>query len=366
MPRALRLKEADQVKLFEYFRFSVIALGIAFCAICPVAGTAQQAAAAAPAKVIFDTDFVVPPQDDGTALVLALHSPELNVLGVTTVAGNDTMQRATSDALRVLELCNRTDIPVYRGANRPLVHVGSDWAKTVHGKWWSDEAPPLPPGGLAKRQAEKESAVDFMIRTVNSNPGQISIIAIGPLTNVATAIRQDPNFAKNVKKIAIMGGAIASLPGGGGNVTPNAEFNIWVDPEAAWVVLHSGIPQVYTPLNVTSKTNFSKEAYDQIVAADTPITRLIKDRMGPGFEKNPDRHSNMYDQLTVASFVDPSLVTTKDLYVDVVIDHGPDYGTTVGGVRPWEGGEQSVKVPIQYDVDNDRFLRMFIDRVKQR
>jgi purine nucleosidase len=244
--------------------------------------------------------------------------------------------------------------------------MGSDWAKTVHGKWWSDEPPPLPPGGLAKRQAEQESAADFMIRTVNSSPGEISIIAIGPLTNVAMAISQNPDFAKNAKKIAIMGGAIASLPAGGGNVTPNAEFNIWVDPEAAWVVLHSGIPLVFTPLNVTAKTNFTKTAYDEIVAADTPITRLIKDRMGPGFAANPNRHSMMYDQLTVASFIDPSLVKTTDLYVDVVIAHGPDYGTTVGGVRPWEGGEQSVKVPIQYDVDNERFIQMFVDRVKQR
>jgi inosine-uridine nucleoside N-ribohydrolase len=316
-------------------------------------------------KVIFDTDFVVPPQDDGTALVLALHSPELKVLGVTTVAGNDTMQRGTSDALRVLEIANRTDVPLYRGSNRPLVHVKSEWATTVHGKWWSDEPPPPPPGGFAKKQAEKESAIDFMIRTVNANPGEITILAIGPLTNIAMAIRQDPDFGHNVKKIAIMGGAVASLPGGGGNVTPNAEFNIWVDPEAAWVVLHSGIPMVFTPLNVTSKTNFSKEAYDKIVSVDTPITRLIKERMAPAFEKNPTRRSSMYDQLTVASLIDPSLVKTVDVYMDVVITHGPAYGTTVGAMKQWEGGEQSVKVPIQVDVDNDRFIKMFVDRVSK-
>jgi purine nucleosidase len=352
------------VKPFRHLRSIVLIVGFA-------CGASQLLVAQAPAvpagsiKVIFDTDFVVPPQDDGTALILALHSPELKVLGVTTVAGNDTMQRGTSDALRVLEIANRTDVPVYRGANRPLVHVGSDWAKTVHGKWWSDEPPPPPPGGFAKKQAEKESAIDFMIRTVNASPREITILAIGPLTNVAMAIRQDPNFARNVKKIAIMGGAVASLPGGGGNVTPNAEFNIWVDPEAAWVVVHSGIPMVFTPLNVTSKTNFSKEAYDQIVSVDTPVTRLIKERMAPVFEKNPGRRSSMYDQLTVASLVDPSLVKTVDVYMDVIITHGPDYGTTVGGMKQWEGGEQSVKVPIQIDVDNDRFIKMFVDRVRQ-
>jgi inosine-uridine nucleoside N-ribohydrolase len=243
--------------------------------------------------------------------------------------------------------------------------VKSDWATTVHGKWWSDEPPPPPPGGFAKKQAERESAVDFMIRTVNGSPGEITIIALGPLTNIAMAIRQDPDFARNVKKIAIMGGAVAALEGGGGNVTPNAEFNIWVDPEAAWVVVHSGISMVFTPLNVTSKTNFSKEAYDQIVSVDTPITRLIKERMAPGFAKNPTRRSSMYDQLTVASLVDPTLVKTVDVYMDVIFSHGPDYGTTVGGMRQWEGGEMSVKVPIQVGVDNDRFIKMFVDRVRQ-
>ena len=319
-----------------------------------------------PQKVILDTDFVVPPQDDGMALILALKSRELQILGVTTVAGNDTMQRATSDALRVLEIAERTDIPVYRGANRPLVHEKTDWGTTVHGKWWSDEPPPTPPGGFAKKQAEKESAVDFIIRTIEANPNQVTIIAIGPLTNIATAIRQEPGLAQKVKKIAIMGGAIGSLPDGGGNVTPNAEFNFWVDPEAAHVVLRSGITISLTPLNVTRKTHFSKQYYDQIVAADTPVTRLIKERMGPGFAANPDRRGAMHDQLTVGSVIDPTLMKSKDLYVDVDINYGPDYGVSVGAEKPWEGGEGATKISVQYDVDFDRFISMFVERVASR
>ena len=336
---------------------------------------AQAAASGAPIKVIFDTDFVVPPQDDGMALILAVKSPELQILGITTVAGNDTMQRATSDALRTLEICNRTDIPVYRGANRPLVHEKSQWDTTVHGKWWSDEAPPTPPGGFAKKQAEKESAVDFMIRLVNENPGEVTIIALGPLTNVATAIRQEPGFAPKVKKLAIMGGAFDVLSDGGGNVTPNAEFNIWVDPEAAQVVVHSGIPIVFTPLNVTRKTHFSKEWYEKIIAVDTPPTRLIKERMSrfydnppPNFNQAPGPTTRggrgaMHDQLTVASVFDPSLVKTVDLYVDVDITHGPDYGATIGALKPWEFAEDAAKVSVQYDVDWDRFINLFVERV---
>lgn len=318
-----------------------------------------------PIKIIFDTDFAMPPQDDSMALILALKSPELKILGITTVAGNDTVQRATADALRVLEIGGRTDIPVFQGANRPWVHQKSEWATTIHGKWWSSEPPPTPPGGFAKKKAEKESAIDFMTRTVDAEPGQVTIVALGPLTNVATAIRMDPQFAHNVKKIAIMGGAFATLPDGGGNTTPNAEFNIWVDPEAARTVLHSGIPLEFTPLNVTSKTSFTKEAFDEIVGAHTALTNLIDERMGAIYDKKPDMRAQMYDQLTVASLIDHTLVKTTTLYVEIDIDHGPDYGTTLGGKRPWEGGEQAVPVSIQYDVDDARFIRMFVDRVKR-
>jgi inosine-uridine nucleoside N-ribohydrolase len=333
---------------------------------CTVSVSAPTARAQVPIKVIFDTDFSIPPQDDGLALALAMKSPELQILGITTVAGNDTMQRATSDALRELEIGGRTDIPVYRGANRPLIHEKSDWATTVHGKWWSDEPPPVPPGGFAKIKAQDESAIDFIIRTINANPGQITIIALGPLTNIAIAIRQEPGFAQKVKRIAIMGGAVGALDGGGGNITPNAEFNFWVDPEAAQVVVRSGIPIDLTGLNVTRKTNFTKDWYNKIVAVDTPITRLIKERMDPGYARFPDRHMQMYDELTVAAVIDPTLVKSQEMYVDVDINHGPDYGVSVGAKKPWEGGESAKKINVQTDVDFNRFMDMYVERVTKK
>jgi inosine-uridine nucleoside N-ribohydrolase len=349
------------VKIFSKALLMILAIGV----WSSVSSTVF-AQATAPIKVIFDTDFSIPPQDDGLALALAIKSPELQILGVTTVAGNDTVQRATSDALRELEITGRSDIPVYRGANRPLVHEKSEWATTVHGKWWSDEAPAMPPGGFAKTQAQTENAVDFIIRTVNANPGQITIIAIGPLTNIAMAIRLEPGLAQKVKKIAIMGGAIGSLDGGGGNVTPNAEFNFWVDPEAAQVVVRSGIPIALTGLNVTRKTNFTKDWYDKIVAVDTPLTRLIKERMDPGYASNPTRAGQMYDELTVGTVIDPTLVKSKDMYVDVDINHGPNYGVSVGAMKIWEGGEGAKKISVQYDVDFQRFMNMYVERVTKK
>jgi inosine-uridine nucleoside N-ribohydrolase len=336
-------------------------LGASLVPGVPMAASAQE-----PQKVIFDTDFVVPPQDDSMALILALKSPELRLLGVTTVAGNDSMERATSDALRVLEIAGRTDIPVFKGANMPLRHEKSEWAANLHGKWWSDDPPPAPPGGFAKKQPEPGSAMDFIIRTVNANPGQITIAAIGPLTNIAMALRQEPGLGPKIKRLAIMGGAIASLADGAGNMTPNAEFNIWVDPEAARIVFRSGIPISLTPLNVTRKTRFSREWYEKIVAVDTPLTALIKERMGPAFQRDPNRSGQMYDQLAIGALIDPSLVKTVDLFVDVDDHPGPSYGVTVGGPKIWEGAEGAKQVSVQYDVDFDRFIRMFVERVTRK
>jgi inosine-uridine nucleoside N-ribohydrolase len=179
------------------------------------------------------------------------------------------------------------------------------------------------------------------------------------------ALRQAPGLAEKVKQIFIMGGAVAALPDGAGNVTPNAEFNFWVDPEAARMVLRSGAPIALSPLNVSRKSNMSREWYEKLVAADTPLTRLIRDLEGPHYEKNPDRVVLMYDQITVASLVDPSLVTTTDLFVDVDVDHGISYGTSVGGLELWPGAEGAHKMPVQHDLDWERFITMFIERVSQ-
>lgn len=314
-------------------------------------------------KVIFDTDFVLPPQDDGFALILALHSPEMKILGITTVAGNDSRERATADALRVLEIARRTDIPVYNGANMPLVHEKSEFATKVHGRWWSDDPPPEPPGGFARKQAEAGSAADFIVQTVKENPGEVVILAIGPLTNVAIALRQEPGLAAMVKQIVIMGGAIATLPDGGGNVTPNAEFNFWVDPEAAKVVLRSGVPIILSPLNASRQAVFTLESYEKLVSVETPLTRLIRERMEPYRDRFARYRMYMYDQLAVAWLIDPTLFTTKELYVDVDIHHDINYGVSVGGERLWPGAEGAQKMQVQYEVDFDRFIQLYIERM---
>lgn len=325
----------------------------------------ETAAAQDRIPIIIDTDFVMPPADDGMALMLALQSPEIELLGITTVAGNDSLERATSDALRMLEIANQADIPVYVGADMPLVHEKSDFAVRSYGNWYSNEPPEPPPGGFASKKAEEESAVSFIVRTVMAQPGQVTLVAIGPLTNIAQAIRAEPEFAKNVKQLVIMGGAVALLPDGAGNITPNAEFNFWVDPEAAYVTLRSGIPIELSPLNVSRKSALTKDWYEKMVSVETPLTELLKETMGPRFEARPDRRWFMYDQIAMASLIDPSLVTSEQLYVDVNIDHGISYGVSVGGRETWPGAEGAQQMNVQHDLDWPRFIEMFVARVQK-
>jgi len=315
--------------------------------------------------IIFDTDFVMPPHDDSMALMLALQSPEFEILGITTVAGNDSVERATSDVLRMLEIANQATIPVYVGANMPLVHEKSEYAVRRHGNWYSDEVPEAPPGGFARKTAESETAVPFIVRTVMSRPHEVTLVAIGPLTNIAQAIRAEPEFAVSVKRLVIMGGAVARLPDGAGNITPNAEFNFWVDPEAAYVTLRSGIPIELSPLNVSRKSALTKEWYERMVAINTPLTQLLKDTLGRRFESDPDRSWFMYDQIAVASIIDPTLVTSQRMYVDVNIDHGISYGVSVGGAEVWPGAEGAQQMDVQYGLDWPRFIEMFIERIQR-
>ena len=166
---------------------------------------------AQPHQIVFDTDFGSVPQDDSYALMLALHSPELEILGITTVAGNWSVEQGTADVLRMLEIANRVDIPVIAGADMPLEHEADEFAKTTYGSWWSDAPPSPPPGGFATKKAETIGAVEFIIDTVEARPGEVTIVAIGPLTNVAMALRLAPGLAGKIRQLVIMGGAIGPL-----------------------------------------------------------------------------------------------------------------------------------------------------------
>ena len=307
----------------------------------------------------------MPPHDDSMALMLALQSPEIEILGITTVAGNESVETATTDVLKMLEIAIQADIPVHKGADMPLVHDKSEYAVQKYGRWYSNEPPEIPPGGFATKKAEKATAVSYIVRTVMSRPHQVTIVAIGPLTNIAQAIRAEPGFAENVKKLVIMGGAVALLPDGAGKITPNAEFNFRVDPEAARVTLRAGIPIELSPLNVSRKSALTRDWYEKMVAIDTPLTKLLRDTLGRRFEDELERSWFMYDQIAMASVIDPSLVNSERLYVDVNIEHGISYGVSVGGREIWPGAEGAQQMNVQYDLDWPGFIEMFVTRIQQ-
>ncbi|WP_089726185.1 nucleoside hydrolase [Candidatus Thiosymbion oneisti] len=170
--------------------------------------------------------------------------------------------------------------------------------------------------------------------------------------------------AQTEEPIPIIFDTDALLPDGAGNITPNAEFNFWVDPEAARVTLRSDIPIELSSLNVSRKSALTKDWYEKMVATDTPLTQLLKDTMGHRFAADPDRKWLMYDQIAVASIIDPTLVTTERLFVDVNIDHGISYGVSVGGRAIWPGAEGAQQIAVQYDLDWPRFINLFVNRIR--
>ncbi len=204
------------------------------------------ASAGTPRRIIIDTD---PGVDDAMAIFLALRSPELKVEAITAVSGNVPLEMTLPNALRLVEIAGRTDVPVAGGASVPLVRRLIT-AKYVHGNNGL--------GGVefpaAKLKPVSETAVQLISRLVRGNPGQITIVAVGPLTNIATLLRADPEIARMIPQIVIMGGSLS-----GGNITPAAEFNLYVDPEAARIVFDSGIPLTMVGLDVTEKVLLREE-----------------------------------------------------------------------------------------------------------
>ena len=304
-------------------------------------------------RIIIDTD---PGVDDALAFLLALASPEIQLEALTTTQGNVTLEKATSNALSVLELARAGHIPVARGSLLPLVQPLRASA-AVHGesgignsKLPEPTARPVP-----------AHAVDYLIERVLAEPNQISIFPIGPLTNIAMAIRKEPRFAESVKELVIMGGAVLEY----GNMTPQAEFNIYVDPHAAHIVFHSGIPMTLFPLDVTHKCVLRQEHVDRLMKIDSPISRFIRDAMEVYLEASYAlgyEGSSLHDPLTLATFIAPELLTLKEFYVDVDISGGVSMGKTFADIP--NVLKKPVNMKVATNVRGDDFVELFLQRME--
>ena len=304
-------------------------------------------------KIIIDTD---PGQDDAVAILLALASPELEVLGLSIVAGNVPLHHTVRNALTLCELAGRPDLPVYAGCDRPISRRLVT-AEHVHGKTGLDGIT-LPEPAI---QAAPGHAVDFLIETLRREaPGTVTLVPIGPLTNIATAFQRAPDIITRVQEIVLMGGAYFEV----GNITPAAEFNIYVDPEAAKLVFASGVPLVVMPLDVTHKALTSRAWVDgmaamgrigQAVASWTDFFERY-DR-----EKYGSNGAPLHDPCTIAWLLKPELFSGRHINVEIETEGEFTVGMTVADW--WRVTGREANATFIRDVDAKGFFDLLTQRI---
>lgn len=346
--------------ILQRFLKSIVLAGI-------VALVAAEAAAAS-RKVIFDTD---PGTDDAMALMLALNSPEIDIRAITVVPGNVTAQQGLENALRMVSLANRCDIPIAAGAQHPL------FQKLITAEFWHGK------NGLAnvelpasKCKVDGRFGPDLIIEMVHAAPHEITLVPVGPLTNIALALLKDPSIVPLVKEVVIMGGAIT-----GGNVNAAAEANIYNDPEAAQIVFQAGWPLTMVGLDVGDKTLFSRKHLAQLGQTHGPINDFIVQVAGylvDLSEKFGSQGSPMYDPLAVGVAIDATLVKAPLMHVDVEIRGEFTRGETVANRHGYvernvlhgdryviEGADKvEPNAKVCTDVEAERFLQMFVTRIR--
>ncbi len=338
-------------------------------------------------KVLIDADMGQL-NDDAVVLFMLANSQNVDILGLTIVAGNTWVEEGTAYGLRQLEIIGRTDIPVLMGAGEPLMGSRQPWLASEEKLYGNSEylgaySRPRPSsylsigrepyGGYPTTQPSTENAVDFIVRQVLENPHQVTLFSIGPTTNIALAVKKNPEIVPLVQSIIYMGGAI-DIPG---NTPPAAEFNWWFDPEATKICLRTPFPeQIVVPNDIGERVYFTKTQYDRIVSApETPITKMYQDLWGPRFRSGTDRKSFVWDSITAAIFLQPDLVTRmEERYIDIDTNMGPNYGRSVGyhesrrrsldQPENFPAGTQKVK--ILFDIDRDAFWDLYVERMTSK
>ena len=304
-----------------------------------------------PTPIILDCD---PGHDDAIALLLAVASPELELVGVTTVSGNQTLDKTTANALRVLEFAGRSDIPVFAGADRPFLRA-QDVAAHVHGESGLD-GPDLPP---PSNEPGAQHAVDFIAEQIRARNGKLTLVPTGPLTNIGLLCALHPDVRP--ERVVLMGGSI-----GEGNRTPAAEFNIWADPEAAQRVFAAGFDTTMVGLDVTHRALIADSHTEQLRAAGR-VGRMVAELMDfyARFHKAryPDLDgSPMHDPVCVAHVVDPALLQVCDAQIEVDCSAGPSRGRTNVDWRGREHfGPPNAKVGV--DIDGAAFAELVVERI---
>jgi len=302
--------------------------------------------------VLLDCD---PGHDDAIAIMLAAADPAIDLLGITTVAGNQTLPMTTLNARRVCTAAGITSVPIAAGRAQPL-HGRLQVAADIHGETGLDG----PAFGEPAVQAETIDAIEFMRRVIMEPGRQVTLIATGPLTNVAALLLAHPEAAGRLREIVVMGGSTER-----GNVTPYAEFNVYADPEAAGIVFGSGLPVTMCGLNVTHQALATADVLDRIAALGTPLARICVDlltffadsyRRVFGFGAPP-----LHDPVAVARVIDPAVVTTVETNVAIELAGTHTRGATVADLHQMTGRQPNAQVAV--DLDTGRFWDLVVSAV---
>ncbi|MEP1205969.1 MAG: nucleoside hydrolase [Rhizobiaceae bacterium] len=307
-----------------------------------------------PRKIIIDTD---PGQDDAVAILLALASPELDVLGITAVAGNVPLALTELNARKICELAGRPETKVFAGADRPLAR-DLVTAEHVHGRTGLD-GPTLPEPQM---QLQSQHAVDFLVDTIMASAdGEITLCALGPLTNVALALQKQPQIAARLAEIVLMGGGFFE----GGNVTPAAEFNIYVDPEAAAMVFKCGVKLTVMPLDVTHKALTSRTRVEAFRAlgnrASIATAELLDfferyDESKYGTDGGP-----LHDPNVIVWLLEPQIYAGRQINVEIETASPLTRGATVADW--WRVTDRPKNCYFVRDLDDDRFFQLLTERI---
>lgn len=293
-------------------------------------------------NIILDCD---PGHDDAVAIILAAKNKEINLLGITIVAGNQTLEKTAVNALKVCQHLN-IDCEVYKGSAEPLVREKQEIADNIHGETGLDG----PVFEELNRKINEKNAVQYIVDTVMTSTSKVTLVATGPLTNIALALKYEPKIKENIDEIVVMGGSYQL-----GNMTPAAEFNIWADPESAQIVFNAGVPVVMVGLDVTRKVLVTPPVLERMSKVGTRASQLFVDLMEFfnktqkevfGWEGGP-----LHDPLTVAYLIDPSVIKTKLMNVQVDTWSMQSYGRTNCDIFEMSELPKNVNVAMEVDID---------------
>lgn len=323
-------------------------------------------------KIIIDQDAAGPAGTDQTSMLLLIQSPQAEVLGITVVTGDSWLNAEVAHTLRMLEIVGRTDIPVLRGAEYPLVRRRDDtelWQMRYGSVTWLGAWTPKfyhPPDQLGEMpegkpttKASDEDAAHFLVRMVRKYPGEITIYAGGPMTNIALAISIDPEFPKLAKELIFMGASLNPETNNPEFVNnPRHEFNIWFDPEAAHITLRAPWKKIVcTTVDISVKTQLTKELIERIKTSKSPAGRYFGD-----YSRLYGEYNYLWDELAAIAWLDPAVITKKETrFMDIDLDRGAGYGNILTWVESDRPKVEVQPVEIQVDLDLPRFYKAFED-----